>query len=111
MGGAHNTCACPEDDADCPEDIAVEGECPELGGEDPMSTIQYITKGVAETEDESGFGLDAYEPFFFYPFGDWLAGCGGDNAPCHVEFEACDSESPIPRAQYEKACMIGVRVV
>lgn len=90
VGGAHNTCACPADAPDCPN-IAVEGECPELGGEGvdgTMSTIQYITKTVAETKDESGFGLDAYEPFFFYPFGDWYEGCGGADAPCHVEFEA-----------------------
>jgi len=95
VGGAHNTCACPADAPDCPN-IAIEGECPELGGEGvngTMSTIQYITKTVAvkgPPEDESGFGLDAYEPFFFYPFGDWYEGCGGADAPCHVEFEVSD---------------------
>jgi uncharacterized protein (DUF305 family) len=41
------------------------GECPELGGEDDGTTIQYYVNGVAVTSDESGFGLDAYEPLFF----------------------------------------------
>jgi uncharacterized protein (DUF305 family) len=43
----------------------VAGECPELGGETPTSTIQYFVNGAAVTTDASGFGLDAYEPLFF----------------------------------------------
>merc|ERR1712226_130119 len=42
-----------------------EGECPELGGEDAGSTLQYYVDDAAQTKDESGFGLDAYEPLFF----------------------------------------------
>ena len=42
-----------------------EGACPELGGEDAGSTLQYYVDGAAVTDDESGFGLDAYEPLFF----------------------------------------------
>ena len=55
-GGAH---------AECKQDSAgTLGECPELGGETP-TTIQYMVDGAAVTSDESGFGLDAYEPLFF----------------------------------------------
>ena len=55
-GGAHTEC----------RDAAGEmGECPELGGEDDGTTIQYYVDGVAVNDDESGFGLDAYEPLFF----------------------------------------------
>jgi uncharacterized protein (DUF305 family) len=55
-GGAHAVCK----DAD-----GAEGECPELGGEVGGSTLQYLVNGKAVTDDESGFGLDAYEPLFF----------------------------------------------
>ena len=55
-GGAHTECR----DAD-----GVAGECPELGGEAAGSTLQYYVNGIAVTDDESGFGLDAYEPLFF----------------------------------------------
>ena len=57
-GGAH---------AECKQDQAGNlDECPELGGEDGVpSTIQYYVDGVAVTDDESTFGLDAYEPLFF----------------------------------------------
>jgi len=56
-GGAH---------AECKQDAAgTMGECPELGGEAPVTTIQYYVDGAAVTSDESGFGLDAYEPLFF----------------------------------------------
>eukprot|EP00964_Phaeocystis_antarctica_P060091 scaffold35799_cov80-Phaeocystis_antarctica.AAC.3 len=41
------------------------GECPELGGETGGTTIQYYVGGEARIDDESGFGLDAYEPLFF----------------------------------------------
>ena len=55
-GGAHTEC----------RDAAGEmGECPELGGEDAGTTIQYYVDGFAVNDDESGFGLDAYEPLFF----------------------------------------------
>ena len=47
------------------------GECPELGGEDGGTTIQYYVDGVAVTDDESGFGLDAYEPLFFNSQDNW----------------------------------------
>ena len=50
-GGAHTVCN--------------GGECPELGGEAAGSTLQYYVNNVAVTDDESGFGLDAYEPEFF----------------------------------------------
>lgn len=55
-GGAH---------AECKDENGEVGECPELGGEDPSTTIQYYVDDVAITNDESGFGLDAYEPLFF----------------------------------------------
>ena len=55
-GGAHTSCK----DAD-----GVAGECPELGGESGGTTLQYYVGGAAVTSDESGFGLDAYEPLFF----------------------------------------------
>ena len=61
-GGAHTSC----------KDAAmVAGECPELGGEAAGTTIQYYVGGVAVTSDESGFGLDAYEPLFFNSQGWW----------------------------------------
>jgi hypothetical protein len=66
-GGAHNSCP-PEN----PE------ECPELAGD----AIQYYFKGEAVTDDESGFGLDAYEPFFFYPKDAWMEGCS--NGECYA---------------------------
>jgi hypothetical protein len=59
-GGAHTECAGGED-----------GACPELGGEDPETTIQYYVNDVAITDDESGFGLDGYEPLFFNDQGWW----------------------------------------
>ena len=49
-GGAHT---------ECKDDSGAMGECPELGGEDGTTTIQYYVDGVARTDDESGFGLDA----------------------------------------------------
>jgi uncharacterized protein (DUF305 family) len=55
-GGAHT---------ECKDSEGAAGECPELGGEDGGSTLQYYVRGVAVTDDESGFGLDAYEPEFF----------------------------------------------
>ena len=48
-GGAHQQCA------------GHAGGCPELDG----STLSYFVDGAAVTSDESGFGLDAYEPLFF----------------------------------------------
>ena len=52
-GGAH---------MQCKQDAAgTLGECPELGGETPSTTIQYMVDGAAVTSDESGYGLDAYE--------------------------------------------------
>ena len=62
-GGAHT---------ECKQDTAgTLGECPELGGEAAGTTIQYYVDGVAVTGDESGFGLDAYEPLFFNSQGWW----------------------------------------
>jgi hypothetical protein len=62
-GGAHTECK----DAD-----GVAGECPELGGvseasghSGTASILQYYVNDVAVTDDESGFGLDGYEPLFF----------------------------------------------
>jgi uncharacterized protein (DUF305 family) len=55
-GGAHTECTASD---------GTVGECPELGGESAGTTIQYYVDGVAVTSDESGFGLDAYEPLFF----------------------------------------------
>merc|ERR1712086_84217 len=55
-GGAHTSCK---------DTAGKAGECPELGGEAAGTTIQYYVDGVAVTSDESGFGLDAYEPLFF----------------------------------------------
>ena len=49
-GGAHT---------ECKDGDGGLGECPELGGEEPSTTIQYYVDGVAVTDDESGFGLDA----------------------------------------------------
>jgi len=54
-GGAHTSCM---------DSTGAAGECPELGGETP-TTIQYHVNEIAVTTDESGFGLDAYEPLFF----------------------------------------------
>ena len=61
-GGAHTSCK---------DTNGVAGECPELGGEAGGTTIQYYVGGVAVTSDESGFGLDAYEPLFFNSQGWW----------------------------------------
>merc|ERR1719443_1553363 len=63
-GGAHT---------ECPAGSGA--ECPELGGENQTggSTIQYYVNNVAVTNDESGFGLDAYEPEFFNSQ-DWWGG-------------------------------------
>merc|ERR1719232_1347295 len=55
-GGAHT---------ECRDGTGALGECPELGGEDGGTTIQYYVDGVERTDDDSGFGLDAYEPLFF----------------------------------------------
>eukprot|EP00967_Tisochrysis_lutea_P156210 scaffold314335_cov35-Tisochrysis_lutea.AAC.2 len=66
-GGAHNSC--PPDNPD---------ECPELDG----SSIQYHLNGQAVVDDESGFGLDAYEPFFSYPFDAWQEDCA--EGGCYV---------------------------
>ena len=63
-GGAHTECK--QDQA------GTLGECPELGGETPdTTTIQYYVDDVAVTDDESGFGLDAYEPLFFNSADNW----------------------------------------
>jgi len=61
-GGAHTSCK---------DTAGKAGECPELGGEAAGTTIQYYVDGVAVTTDESGFGLDAYEPLFFNSQGWW----------------------------------------
>lgn len=61
-GGAHT---------ECKDGDGGLGECPELGGEEPSTTIQYYVDGVAVTDDESGFGLDAYEPLFFNSQDSW----------------------------------------
>jgi hypothetical protein len=82
-GGAHSTC--PPDN---PE------ECPELGG----NSIQYYFKGEAVTDDESGFGLDAYEPFFFYPMDAWEEGCGAGG--CYVTLN-------VPNANVNTVCSPG----
>jgi hypothetical protein len=58
-GGAHNDCG------------DGSGECPELGGEDSGTTLQYYVDDVPVKDDESTFGLDAYEPLFFHPQEDW----------------------------------------
>ena len=63
-GGAHTECK--QDQA------GTLDECPELGGEaGGTTTIQYYVDDVAETTDESGFGLDAYEPLFFNSQDNW----------------------------------------
>ena len=54
-GGAHNDCR-----------IDDSGECPELDG----SHLQYKVDGV--NAEDGDFGLDAYEPLFFYPQGEWV---------------------------------------
>lgn len=60
-GGAHTECEGGE-----------EGACPELGGEEGGTTIQYYADGVAmDDAGESGFGLDAYEPLFFNSQDNW----------------------------------------
>jgi uncharacterized protein (DUF305 family) len=61
-GGAHTSCTSSTGEA---------GECPELGGETGSSTLQYFVDGSAVTSDDSGFGLDAYEPLFFNSQGWW----------------------------------------
>jgi hypothetical protein len=61
-GGAHT---------ECKQGDGTLGECPELGGEEPETTIQYYVDGDAITDDESLFGLDAYEPLFFNEQGNW----------------------------------------
>ena len=47
------------------------GECPELD-DAGKTTISYFVGGAAVTDDDSGFGLDAYEPLFFNSQ-DWWA--------------------------------------
>jgi len=42
-------------------------DLPEVEGEG----LQYYVNDVAVTDDESGFGLDGYEPLFFYPQEAW----------------------------------------
>ena len=44
-----------------------------MGGEAAGTTIQYYVDGVAVTDDESGFGLDAYESLFFNSVDSWGA--------------------------------------
>ena len=61
-GGAHTECLDSE---------GVPGECPELGGETAGTTLQYYVDGIAVTTDESGFGLDGYEPLFFNSQDTW----------------------------------------
>lgn len=82
-GGAHNTCP-----PDHPE------ECPELEGD----AIQYYFKGKAVNDDESGFGLDEYEPFFFYPRDAWEEECGGGG--CYVTLN-------VPNANVNTVCWPG----
>lgn len=57
-GGAHAECKGTGEDGG-------PGECPELGGEEGGSTLLYYVDGAPVTSDDSGFGLDAYEPLFF----------------------------------------------
>jgi hypothetical protein len=64
-GGAHNDCTAAG--ASMGKFTETEGECPELG----VEALQYYMDGMPQTADESGFGLDAIEPLFFHPFGDW----------------------------------------
>ena len=52
-GGAHSACPVTSE--------SDSGECPELDG----GQLQYYVQGKNVTSDESGFGLDAYEPQFF----------------------------------------------
>jgi hypothetical protein len=70
-GGAHTVCKDSDD---------VEGECPEIGGTveaaahtGTPSELQYYVDGAAVTTDESGFGLDSYEPLFFNSQDNWGA--------------------------------------
>jgi len=42
-------------------------DLPEVEGEG----LQYYVNNVSVTDDESGFGLDGYEPLFFYPQEAW----------------------------------------
>ena len=62
-GGAHTVCR---------DSGGTAGECPEVGGvaeaaSNPTtaSVLQYFVDNVNITNDESGFGLDTYEPLFF----------------------------------------------
>ena len=54
-GGAHNDCR-----------IDNSGECPELDG----SHLQYKVDG--KNAEDGDFGLDAYEPLFFFPQEEWV---------------------------------------
>merc|ERR1719262_1014178 len=57
-GGAHTECKAADGSL---------GECPELEDE-----LQSFVNGAPVTDDESGFGLDAYEPEFFNSLDWWL---------------------------------------
>lgn len=74
-GGALNSCG---DEEECPE--VEEG-------------LQYYVDGVAKTEDESGFGLDAYEPLFFYPEESWADECG--EGGCYAELTVPSNSTKI----------------
>eukprot|EP00965_Chrysotila_dentata_P221227 6192269-Pleurochrysis_carterae.AAC.2 len=69
-GGAHNSCGDLE-------------ECPEV-----EEGLQYYIDGVAMTDDESGFGLDAYEPIFFYPREAWADRCGAQGCSAKLTLSA-----------------------
>jgi len=66
-GGAHNSCG---DEEECPE--VEEG-------------LQYYVSGDAVKNDESGIGLDAYEPIFFYPEEAWKETCGTATGGCKAK--------------------------
>jgi len=51
----------------CDEDCV--GACCETG---TCDAPQYMVGGIPITDDESGFGLDAYEPDFFLPIDQWV---------------------------------------
>jgi len=52
---------------------------------EPAGTLQYYVKDVAITDDESTFGLDGYEPLFFYPYEAWE-----EHGPFHVTLTVPD---------------------
>jgi hypothetical protein len=74
-GGAHMSCGSEE-------------ECPEVEKPD----LQYYMGGPI-TSDESGFGLDAYEPFFFNSEETWISGCG--QGACYAKIKIPATQSKI----------------